>query len=63
MFRRVLTVQSINSLIDLLEQMTRWVDEVPPHPQSNQRFGNLAFREYIKLVEKVCIGNQQVETS
>ena len=33
--------------------MIRWVQEIPPYPQSNQRFGNLAFREYIKLVESV----------
>lgn len=33
--------------------MTDWVKEVPPEPQAAQRFGNLAFRKYIALVEKV----------
>jgi serine/threonine-protein phosphatase 2A activator len=33
--------------------MIDWVDEVPPLPQENQRFGNRAFRNYIELVEKV----------
>lgn len=33
--------------------MTEWVKEVPLAPQANQRFGNLAFRDYIALVEAV----------
>lgn len=37
----------------LLDSMTSWVDEVPPEPQSAQRFGNLAFRKYIAMVEQV----------
>lgn len=37
----------------MLEEMMEWVKEVPIQPQSNQRFGNLAFRLYIKLVEEV----------
>lgn len=37
----------------LLEDMTKWVEEVPPELQSAQRFGNLAFRKYIVLVETV----------
>lgn len=39
--------------MQLLEAMMEWVEEVPLQPQSNQRFGNLAFREYYKLVEEV----------
>jgi hypothetical protein len=39
----------------ILDSMMDWVEEVPPLPQENQRFGNLAFRKYIKLVEEVCI--------
>lgn len=39
----------------MLDSMMAWVEEVPPLPQENQRFGNLAFRKYIKLVEEVCI--------
>lgn len=39
----------------LLDSMTDWVKEVPPEPQSAQRFGNLAFRKYIALVDQVSI--------
>jgi serine/threonine-protein phosphatase 2A activator len=39
----------------LLDDMTEWVKEVPLAPQANQRFGNLAFREYIALVEAVSV--------
>jgi hypothetical protein len=44
----------IASLLGLLDNMISWVDEVPPQPQKAQRFGNLAFRKYIALVEEVC---------
>jgi serine/threonine-protein phosphatase 2A activator len=37
----------------MLDKMIAWIDEVPPQPQSNQRFGNLAFRAYAKLIEEV----------
>jgi hypothetical protein len=43
----------IATWIRLLDDMTKWVDEVPPAPQAAQRFGNLAFRKYIALVEAV----------
>ncbi|WVQ93565.1 hypothetical protein IAU59_000640 [Kwoniella sp. CBS 9459] len=46
------TNKGIKTLLHMLEKMSQWVDEVPPQPQSNQRFGNLAFRTYIKLVEE-----------
>ena len=39
--------------MDMLNSMISWVEEVPPLAQSNQRFGNLAFRTYYKLVEEV----------
>jgi serine/threonine-protein phosphatase 2A activator len=42
----------------LLDDMTEWVKEVPLAPQANQRFGNLAFREYIALVEAVSRMNK-----
>ena len=42
--------------MDILEQTTAWVDEVTLQPLSTQRFGNLAFRDYIKLVDHVSIG-------
>ncbi|WWC85833.1 uncharacterized protein L201_000700 [Kwoniella dendrophila CBS 6074] len=44
--------EGITTLLDMLDRMTKWVEEVPIQPQSNQRFGNLAFRSYIKLVEE-----------
>ena len=44
--------QAIDSWLDLLDQMTAWVQDAPPQPQSSQRFGNLAFRDYSKLVEQ-----------
>lgn len=36
--------------------MISWVDQVPPLPQENQRFGNRAFKDYIALVEDVGWG-------
>ncbi|WVR03592.1 hypothetical protein IAU60_000584 [Kwoniella sp. DSM 27419] len=44
--------EGIRTLLGMLDRMSEWVEEVPPQPQSNQRFGNLAFRTYIKLVEE-----------
>ncbi|WWD08946.1 hypothetical protein V865_007061 [Kwoniella europaea PYCC6329] len=44
--------EGIKTLMDMLNRMMDWIDEVPNQPQSNQRFGNLAFRTYIKLVEE-----------
>ncbi|WVW81825.1 hypothetical protein I302_103822 [Kwoniella bestiolae CBS 10118] len=44
--------QGIRTLLDMLDKMIGWIEEVPIQPQSNQRFGNLAFRSYIKLVEE-----------
>lgn len=37
----------------MLDNLIAWIEEVPPQPQKVQRFGNLAFREYIALVEEV----------
>ncbi|ORX34804.1 Phosphotyrosyl phosphatase activator [Kockovaella imperatae] len=45
------TSEAITALMDLLVQMIDWIDEVPLQPLSSQRFGNLAFRDYIKLVD------------
>lgn len=39
--------------MSLLDDMTTWMQEIPIEAQSAQRFGNLAFRKYIALVEKV----------
>nr|XP_019014526.1 serine/threonine-protein phosphatase 2A activator 1 [Kwoniella pini CBS 10737]OCF53307.1 serine/threonine-protein phosphatase 2A activator 1 [Kwoniella pini CBS 10737] len=44
--------EGINILLKMLDSMMSWVREVPIQPQSNQRFGYLAFRTYIKLVEE-----------
>jgi serine/threonine-protein phosphatase 2A activator len=44
----------------LLDDMTEWVKEVPLAPQANQRFGNLAFRDYIALVEAVSETSKSV---
>ena len=46
----------------LLDDMTTWVGEAPPQPLSSQRFGNLAFREYIRLVNEVSIGEFVLRT-
>lgn len=46
----------------MLDSMMAWVEEIPPLPQENQRFGNLAFRKYIKLVEEVGICSSQAGT-
>ncbi|BEJ12469.1 hypothetical protein CspHIS471_0209290 [Cutaneotrichosporon sp. HIS471] len=44
--------ETTTTFLRLLDAMVDWVDEVPPFPQENQRFGNRAFRDYIGLVEK-----------
>ncbi|KAI9635752.1 protein phosphatase type 2A regulator [Dioszegia hungarica] len=43
---------AIQHLMLILDSLMSWVEEVPTQPQSSQRFGNLAFRSYIKLVEE-----------
>ncbi|WRT63817.1 uncharacterized protein IL334_000742 [Kwoniella shivajii] len=44
--------EGIKTLMTMLQSMLDWVEEVPIQPQSSQRFGNLAFRSYTKLVEE-----------
>ena len=39
--------------MNMLDSMISWVQEVPPLDQGTQRFGNLAFRSYYKLIEEV----------
>jgi hypothetical protein len=46
--------------MSLLDAMTAWINEAPPLGQSNQRFGNLAFRQYIAIVEDVSCANGQM---
>lgn len=45
--------QGVRCMVDLSRTMISWIDEVPLQEQSSQRFGNLAFRTYIQLVEQV----------
>lgn len=42
-------------MVEMLQTMISWIDEVPLQEQSSQRFGNLAFRTYIQLVEQVSL--------
>ncbi|XP_042491318.1 serine/threonine-protein phosphatase 2A activator-like isoform X2 [Macadamia integrifolia] len=37
--------QTLNSIVSVLETLLRWVDEIPPVPQSS-RYGNLSFRTW-----------------
>ncbi|KAF8311969.1 Phosphotyrosyl phosphatase activator [Clavulina sp. PMI_390] len=41
------------SAISALDTIESWIDEVPPKP-TPQRFGNLAFRDWGKLLEERC---------
>jgi hypothetical protein len=41
-------------MIAALDTIEDWIEEVPPHP-TPQRFGNLAFREWGRLLEEVRI--------
>ena len=42
-------------LIDLIDTLGNWVDEIPPAEQQ-QRFGNKAFREWHKRMSEVSNG-------
>lgn len=48
--------QAIRHLLHILDSLIEWVAEVPPLPGTSQRFGNMAFRTYCKLIEEVCLG-------
>jgi hypothetical protein len=45
--------QPIDALTGMLDEMIEWIQEVQIQAQSSQRFGNLAFRTYMKLVDEV----------
>lgn len=45
------TSQEIGHILDLLQTLSDWVDEVPPL-QTPQRFGNLAFRKWGARLEE-----------
>ncbi|KAI0667938.1 hypothetical protein C8Q78DRAFT_980860 [Trametes maxima] len=46
-------VQSVTRVIELLDKLNVWIDEIPPLP-TPQRFGNLAFRTWGKRLETEC---------
>ncbi|KAI0259097.1 hypothetical protein BC834DRAFT_1019732 [Gloeopeniophorella convolvens] len=43
--------QGVRCVLNLLDELDRWIDEIPPLP-SPQRFGNLAFRTWGKRLEE-----------
>lgn len=45
-------LQEVKSMLDLLDKLDSWIDEIPPLP-TPQRFGNLAFRTWGKRLEDV----------
>ncbi len=49
---QVLSRQGIRGVLGLLDELDRWIDEVPPLPTAH-RFGNLAFRTWGKRLEDV----------
>ena len=51
-FARFCLLQSVTQVIDLLDKLDKWIDEIPPLP-TPQRFGNLAFRTWGKRLEEV----------
>ena len=44
--------ESIKKLVQLLEQLDRWIDEIPPTDQP-QRFGNKSFRIWFQRLSDV----------
>ncbi|KAG0345367.1 hypothetical protein BG004_003758 [Podila humilis] len=42
--------EPINRIVALLDTLDSWIDLVPPRPDP-QRFGNLAFRDYVHMFE------------
>ncbi|THH18965.1 hypothetical protein EW146_g2111 [Bondarzewia mesenterica] len=47
---RIHPSKAVKAVIDLLDQLDHWIDEIPPLP-TPQRFGNLAFRTWGKRLE------------
>lgn len=54
-------LQCVLKLMDMLDSLMDWIKCVPPQPQSSQRFGNLAFRTYISMVEEVSGTTEQLQ--
>lgn len=57
------SAHGIRSLMNMLDQMTSWIEDAPPQPQSNQRFGNLAFRTYNKLLQEVSCFSHRISAN
>jgi hypothetical protein len=51
---QVLSRQGVHKVLGLLDELDRWIDEVPPLP-TPQRFGNLAFRTWGERLEQVFL--------
>ena len=43
---------NVQALVDLLENLNKWIDEIPPIQQP-QRFGNQAYRIWFKKLKEV----------
>ena len=48
----MLGLQAVTKILDLLDTLNQWVDEIPPL-ETPQRFGNLAFRTWGTRLEEV----------
>ncbi|CAG8481637.1 5793_t:CDS:2 [Paraglomus brasilianum] len=46
--------ETTQKLVDILEQLSNWIDEIPPLP-TPQRFGNKAFRDWIARLENNAV--------
>ena len=58
---QVLFGQGVRRVLGLLDELDRWIDEVPPLP-TPQRFGNLAFRTWGERLEQVFLSIRLFET-
>ena len=50
-----LCIQVISKLLNVLDKLSKWVDETPPIEPEEQRFGNKAFRDWWFRVRDVSI--------
>ena len=48
-------VQAIGKVLNLLDKLSKWVDETPPIDPEEQRFGNKAFRDWWFRLRDVSI--------
>ena len=47
-------LQTTEKLIELLNTLDKWIDEIPPIDQP-QRFGNKAFRDWFQKLKDVSL--------